>query len=404
MPGRSARALVVELVADVADFVKGTQKADDALSDFVRGADQDLGKLEDSADDAARGVNRSLDKIAKDDPFEKIGTQAKEASKEAERAFDNLQREARKSFDKIGDAADDAGHDIGKESFKEAGKESGQEFTTNLGTAVASGDYSTIGTDSAAALAGAFAAFPGFGAAFAPLALAATSVFASMQEQARRAAAQVALAFDTASSAAFENLNQTLRGSSWTQLLEDLGGGDAAKGVKEINKAFEGTNITFQDIQSAYVKGGKSLDQILAKAKNITKESEHHATTAHSGAKEYDAQAKKIQTVTTNLQSANTALGQGVNLAGQVNSVMTSADAARAVDERKQAFRQQAKDMNSIAQSQDRINGGFTDPRINRAIAERTRLLQSQESAARQAAAAVRGAPGTVVGGHRLAN
>jgi hypothetical protein len=370
---RSARALVVELVADAKDFVKGTQQADDALEKFVTGADQDL-------DGLARDTDRATDKMG--------------------RSFDNLAREAKRSFDKVERSADDAADNLGKESFGEAGKESGSEFASNLGESISSGDYSALGRDTAAGLVSGFAAMPGLGPALAVVAAGAAALFGNIVKEAERRAAQVSSAFQRAAQDSLDALDLTERGHAFNTFIEQLGSGDPAKGMKEFNKQTKAAGVNITDVKQAFIAGGTPLQNLLTKLQQTATQADNVSRNAHTGTIRLSDTARAADTLASKLSNANKDLATGVELAGQLRSVNTSSDQARAIDARTKAFGQQANDLNSAARAQDRINGGFTDPRVIRAVDERTRALKLQSTYAQTASKV--GAPGTVVGGKRL--
>lgn len=292
MANRSARALVVEMVADVKDFVRGTQKADDTLSDFVRDAERDLDKLERANKDATDDMARH---------------------------YDNLSREAKRSFDKIGREAKEETSN----TFGEAGRESGSEFASNLSETLSSGDFTALGTDTAAGLVAGFANMPGLGAALAPLAAGAALIFGSIVKEAQKHAALVTAAFERAASDAVEALNATQRGASFNELLEQLGGMD--KGWKKIVDWSKKAGTNAIDIKNAYVAGGTPLQNQLVKLKQII----DNGTTVVKRGKEYttevSAQARAAQHLYNELGGSNDALKEGIELAGMYASILGDA-------------------------------------------------------------------------------
>lgn len=388
---RSARALVVQLVADVKDFVKGTQKADDALGDFVRDADRDLDKLERQSKDAADGMERAFDGVS----FDKLATESKTATEKMGRNFDNLAREAKQSFDKIEREADGS-----TAAFGEAGKESGSEFASNLSESLSSGDFTALGTDTAAGLVAGFSSMPGLGAALAPLAAGAALVFGSIVKEAERRAAQVSAAFERAAASSLEQLDLTERGSAFKTFIEQLGEGDAGKGMRKLNEEAKKAGVSVTDIKVAFIQGGKPLDDLIGRLHKAQDEGTKIVGNARTGRVEQDKHARSANNLAVQLQQANKDLATGVDLAGQLRSVNTSADQAAAIKERTDNLNQQAGDLERMGDAQRRLNEWWTDPRIKRAVDERTEALRKQSQYAQTASRV--GAPGTVVGGKRL--
>jgi hypothetical protein len=393
MAARSARALVVELVADATDFVKGTQKADDALSDFVADTEQGV-----------RDINNATDKLGQrvKDPFEKVGTSAKDAADDADRAFDNLAREAKASFRKVEQAADQAGHDVGKESFGEAGKEAGGEFTANLSETLSSGDYSGLGRDTAAGLVSGFAAMPGIGLALAPLAGAAALVFGQMAKSAADKAALIEQSFQNAASSVLASLATSTRGQQFTTIIEQLGGGTPGKGLDKIAALAKQAGINVVDFKEAMIAGGAPLEVIRKRLVEVEKKGQgirSNWRTANTETAKAATAAEKLSGVIGTMEGS---LDRGAEQAGILNSKLGDKQMKKAVDERAGSIRQQTADLNSSAAAAERARAALIDPRINIAIDERTRTMHKQEVQASKTAAAVRGIPGTVVGGKVL--
>lgn len=300
---RSARALVVELVADVGDFVKGTQKADDALQDFV--SDTETG---------VRDINTAAAKLGDNirDPFEKVGTSAKDAADDAERHFDNLAREAKTSFKKVETAADDAADGVGKESFGEAGKEAGAEFASNLGESLASGDISGVLRDTAGGLVSAFAGLAGpVGIGLAAAAATATVIFGKIQAEAERRAARIASVtgaiFDQMSADMQSAIGEFIRGQAYQTFVEGFSkDGDLNEGFREMGKLAKAAGVNVGDIANAFIQGGPAADAMRAKLGQVETTSRNTKVVAHGTVTEYSDAAKAAGTLKDRLSEAET--------------------------------------------------------------------------------------------------
>ena len=389
---RSARALIVELVADVTDFVKGTDKADRALDDFVTDAESGI-----------RDVNTAMDKLdVNGRVFDEVGDSAKRAADKAERSFDNLAREAKTSFDKVERSADDAARGIGKESFGESGREAGAEFASNLGESISSGDYAALGRDTAAGLVSGFQSIPGIGAAMAVAAAGAAVVFANIQKKAEEAATLTQQAFENMAAGVLESLNQTLRGQQFITTLEQLGGGKAGKGMEKLVDLTNKAGVNAVDFKNALISGGaplqtqiQKLQAVVDKGKTIDSNWRTSNTKTAQAARAAEALLKQTGKVETSIK-------KGSEQAAVLNSVLGDKEAQQAVDERTRALKTQKDDTNSTAAAQERANRAFIDPRILTAIDERTRALGRQRTAQEQLNAVTPTGPvGTIVGGRR---
>lgn len=96
MAGRG-RGIIVDLVANARDFIRGTDQAEksldkfgDSLDQVARDGDLAADKLERSFRDAARDVNQSADKIKRDagDSLNEIGEEAGQTARETAASFD----------------------------------------------------------------------------------------------------------------------------------------------------------------------------------------------------------------------------------------------------------------------------------------------------------------------------
>lgn len=375
MANRSARALVVELVADTKDFVKGTQQADDALSDFVKRADTDL---------------------------DKVGRASKDMADDAGRSFDNIAREAKSSFRKVEQAADDAAHDMRGESFKEAGKESGAEFASNLSETLSSGDFTAIGTDTAAGLVSGFASMPGLGPALAVVAGGAAILFGKIAKDATNAAETVRTVFEQAASDALAKMNETVRGGAFVTFMTQLGGGDVAKGMKKITDQAAAAGVSFQTVRDAFIAGGQPLQNLLDKLNKVEETNDANVKLGRARKNAIAEQGIEAGKLADKLAKQNTLINTGIAQQGELNSLYGADDVAAAVANRTQELKAQKDDLNNMARSQERLNAAQADPRIKDAIDERTRALGRQRTAQEQINAVTpTGRPGTVVGGRR---
>lgn len=113
---RQPRDLVVRFVSDVREFLKGTDKVEDALKDTAR----DLDKVADAGEDSARDLARAYD-----------------------RAADKIKRDTR-----------DATRSV-KDDVADTGREAGAEFAANMGESISSGDWSSVANDTAGGLSAA---------------------------------------------------------------------------------------------------------------------------------------------------------------------------------------------------------------------------------------------------------
>lgn len=356
---RSARALVVELVADVKDFVKGTQEADDALSDFVRDADRDLDKLE----TAVHGVE-----------FDKLGREAKDAAQDVERAFDNLAREAKQSFRKIDQAADQVNIGPMKEKMGEAGSEVGSEFAQNLGESLSSGDLTSLAQDTAGGLIGAFQGIGGgIGIGLAGAAAVATTIFAKIQAEAEAKAERIktvtASIFDELSGAMKESLEEMTRGQAYNDFVAGFSkDGDLADGMKQMSALARKAGVNVGDIAAAFVNGGPAAETMRKRLTTIKDEGTR---------------------ISANAKGTQTSMSGSAKAADKLSGYLAEADTA-------------TRHANDAARAYWESWIGITqEVRLAEAAASRA---SSQLARAARAAAQVRGAPGTVVGGRRLAN
>lgn len=110
------RDLVVRFVSDVREFVKGTDKIDDALRDTAR----DLDRVADAGEDSARDLARAYD-----------------------RAADQIKRDTR-----------DATRSV-RDDVADTGREAGTEFAQNMGESISTGDWSSVANDTAGGLSAA---------------------------------------------------------------------------------------------------------------------------------------------------------------------------------------------------------------------------------------------------------
>lgn len=344
MAGRSARQLVIELVADVTDFAKGTQQADTALGGFVSDAEGDLDRLERAS---------------------------KDATGDMERHFDNLAREARRSMGRIGD---DSAHDLSgaKDSFGEAGSEVGAEFASNLGESLASGDLSAMAADTAGGLVSAFAGIAGpIGVGLAGVAAVATGIFAKMQAEAQRRAETIAAItgsiFDQLSGDMNAALEQMIRGSAYQDFVAGFSAsGDVNEGLREMRKLAGQAGVSVSDIADAFINGGPAAERLRVKLDNIQN---------RSGA------------AVTNVRGVAAAMSPAASSAAKLDQHMS--DAAQATADAEASTRA----------LWDSMIGATAQARLFESAASRA---SSSMAAAARAAAAVSGAPGTVVGGKTL--
>lgn len=360
MPG-SARALVIDLVADVKDFVKGTQEADKALSDFVSDSEGELRKLENVSD----GVD-----------FDRIGREAKDAAGDAETAFDNLQREAKKSFGKIEASAKDVDIDFDvdstKQTFGEAGTEVGAEFASNLGESLASGDLSGVARDTAGGLVSAFAGIAGpIGIGLAGVAATATTIFGRIAAEAAASAERVktvtASIFDELSSSMTDALGEITRGQAYQDFVSGFSkDGDLADGLRQMQALAKTAGVNVGDIADAFINGGPAAEAMRGRLAKIKTEG---------------------TTISANAKGQQTSLSKSATAAGKIAGYMAEADTATA----------NAKE--STDALYESMLGATAQARLLEASTSRT---SSNLSAAARAASRVRGAPGTVVGGRRL--
>jgi hypothetical protein len=281
---RSARALVVELVADVGDFVKGTQKANTALEDFV--ADTEAG---------VRDINSAAAKLGDNikDPFDKVGTSAKDAAGDAETAFENLAREAKRSLDKID--ASDIDLNLADEGVKhqagEAGKEVAGEFAMNLGSSLGSGDTSKVVQDSIGGVIGPLAMAGPIGLAAASggaIALGLWNAFTQKAEQEKQRALGIIESF-------FGEADRLTAEHARQQSALDLLGDDAIEQQQELLRLSKLLGISTGDVlrivQGTHPEQQKMLDKL------------------HKTSTETDIGARNMQRVSDQAKAAKDLIG-----------------------------------------------------------------------------------------------
>lgn len=341
---RSVKAFLVEIGADTADFVRGTQQAETALDDL--------------ATDSASG-------------FDKMARNAKDAADDIERAFESAARDAKGSFRDVGTGADFGST---KETFGEAGKEVGAEFASNLGESLASNDVASIAKDTAGGLVSAFAGIAGpIGIGLAGAATVATTIFAKIQAEAEARAARIAAItgtiFDELSNSMTGALQEMTRGEAYQEFVKGFSkNGDLAGGLKEMQGLAKRAGVSVGEISAAFINGGPAAETLRKKLVTIKSEG---------------------TTISANAKGQQTAMSESAKAANRLAGYMGEADKA-------------TRDANVAARALwDSMIGATAEARLFEAAASRA---SSNMRAAARAAAGVRGAPGTVVGGRRLAN
>jgi hypothetical protein len=359
---RSARALVVELVADVGDFVKGTQKADDALSDFVRDADGDLDKLERQSRDAADGMERAFDSVS----FDKMAAESKTATDKMERNFDNLAREAKRSFDKVEREARDVDLSGAKQSFGEAGSEVGSEFAQNLGESLSSGDLTSLAQDTAGGLIGAFQGLgPGIGTALAGVAAVATTVFAKMSAEAQASAERIrtltSTIFDELNKDMDETLSKMMRGDAWKDFQAGFSpSGDVNEGMTKMRAIADKIGISVGDIATAFIQGGPAQTAMKARIDAVAKAGQGAVKNVRGVGAASTAAANAANELRKHFQEADQATRNAeANLAAQFDTLIKLNAKAAQYERNLQAANKQAGNLkNNLVGAAGTVVGG----------------------------------------------
>jgi hypothetical protein len=218
------RDLVVRFVSDVREFVKGTDKIDDALRDTARDLDRVAEAGEDSARDLARAYDRAADKIKRDT------------------------RDATRNV---------------KADVADTGKEAGAEFASNMGEAISSGDWSSVANDTAGGLSAALLTAGPVGAV-AGAAVALGGIFlARFQADAAKVKALAAATFDAYRDGLLEQaekedlLTQLLGAESYDEALRKLG--------RLAREAGEDAGT----VADALVEGGSQAQQLLRRLDKV---------------------------------------------------------------------------------------------------------------------------------------
>jgi hypothetical protein len=432
---RSARALVVELVADVGDFVKGTQKADDALSDFVRDADRDLDKVERSARDMADGIERALDDLTPSgrSPFDRMAADSKTATDKIERNFDNLAREAKTSFEKVGRAADDGMDDLGRQSSGRAGEfgaEAGAEFAQNMGEGISSGDFSGVATGTAGGLAASFSQMGPLGVVAGIGIGLAGVMFDGMLKESKKRAEQISNLVATQMAGVVEEfqatLAQTTAGQNLRDLLTELGEGDFGKGFDQMKTAsnalginldqmlvkLQNGTLTTGDIEKAFrgtveeaKKTGAAMAPIVQAQNNIKNAVSVQAAAARKVAVDSTVMKNAMDPAAADAAQMARNTGQmSDSMHGVSGDASSAAGSFRSAAGHTQGILTDFTDLHEVVANtkteMDRLKISMENIDKDRNVANLASNLQKAATAAAQ----VRGAPGTVVGGKRLSN
>lgn len=341
---RSVKGFLVEIGADVKDFVRGTQEADRELADLATDAATDLGKIETAAKEAADGMERAFDKAASD---------------------------SRASFKKI---SDNAGRDLAsgdtKQTFGEAGSEVGAEFAQNLGESMASNDLASIAKDTAGGLVSAFQGLGGpIGLGLAGIATAATGIFATIQKEAEAKAARIAAVtgaiFDELSEGMQDSLSEMTRGEAYQEFVKGFSKeGTLSAGLRQMESLAKRAGVNVGDIATAFIQGGPAAETLKQRLIRIRQEGTTTSTNSRVVAQKISDSAKAAKDLQKYMGEAD-------------KSTADAEASSRALLEQVLALAQAAANYEN-----------------NMKLA-----LEKQQ---RAASAAKRGAPGTVVGGRAL--
>lgn len=250
----------ISIVDDVASFLRGTQRVEDALDDTADSLDdlardaQRAGK--DAGDDLAKGIDRGTDKAtdAVDDMQRSFRDLAKGVQRESKQAGDdlgdNIRRGSRAAEDSVGRVGD---------AFKEAGDEAGS--SAREAAASFSGEITDIADFAQETLANAFAGFGPIGAA-AGLAAAAGlgALWTSITEGSDKAKDEIRSMYDDmlASGQSFLT-NDAIQ----ERIAEIVNGGEDAK-VKyaEVQAQAELTGLSVQTMLLAWAGNQGAINEV----------------------------------------------------------------------------------------------------------------------------------------------
>lgn len=264
----------IQIVDDVAQFLRGAGKAEDALDDVADSLDdlardaQRRGK--DAGDDLAKGIDRGTEK-------------AEDSVGDLEKSFRDMARDASR-YSK--DAGDDIGRNVDR-GVGRAGEVTGEfkdEARQNFSEVVSSFDGSmesvadlaqgTFG-GLAGSLAGPMGLVAGLGAA------AFGAWFAQAQENAEKIEDRVATMFDDLLESGSQYLSKSFVQEELAKIYQ--GADDAAIAYEELGKVAEETGLTQAQVAAAFAgdaHAGKLLTDALADAQVNLKEK--HADRANA--------------------------------------------------------------------------------------------------------------------------
>ena len=291
------RDMVVRFLSDVTDFVRGTDKVEDAFRDVARQMQTTEDKVETSTRDMGRAYERMADKI---------------------------KRENR-------DAAKDT-----KQKLGEAGKEAGSEFAQNLGESISSGDISGLVSGTVGGLAGTFGAAGPIGLALAGLGAAATAIFTGMSTQAATAAAAAQTAFDNLMSGA-DTFTTTQ-----SNLETAFGKGDYVANLGEAKRIAALLGMDWQDLIDLINEGNRGQAELKRIQDQYNTLVQKNVDSAGDLSVEDSKRARAAEDALNAIQRSSQALADGMKAQQDTATYMgQSADAAERMAEahRKSALR-----------------------------------------------------------------
>jgi len=247
----------IDFLANVRDFLRGTDSAEDALDDVADSLDD----LATEAKTSGRVSDAAVDDLA--DSFEKLGRQAERSTKDAERSVDDLGdsfRDAARNAKRLEDAGKDAGKAVddsmeraerGVDDFKEEAAQSARETAASF-----DGSFESIADLGQEVAANAFSGFGPAGVAAGIGVAAAVGVIVDnfnkigeAADEARESAFQ--MAYDV--SGALDQAGYSERLREWTSDLEK---------VKQVRDLAVASGWDEVDVLDALASGGPKLDQL----------------------------------------------------------------------------------------------------------------------------------------------